>query len=703
MTATYSGDSFFGSSSGTTPLTVEKAGTSTTVTASGPYTYGESLTYQVTVTASSTGTYAESPSGAVDLTVGGTTLCSTNPVTLTAVANKNSTVGSCTSSIAPVGSDTVTATYVGDGNFATSSGTTSMTIDQAETTTMVSVGGTSPDSYGEPVTYTVTVTASPQVATPASPSGYVNITADGTELCSATLASGANSDTTTASCQSIYAPVASQTVTASYGGDTNYVFSAGTAPIRVEQATTTTQVSISQSSVPYGTDDTYSVVVQPNAPWQQSALGAASDFPTGGVDVYVGPNLVCVAPLDPSENAGTCNATAPLGSNEAVSAYYPGDANFSASATTTGPFLTVTVAPQSISFAAPSSATIGAEAMLSASGGGSGNPVVFTVDPASGPDVCSIYGSVVHFSAVGICVINANQAGNADYLAAPQVQQEISVTALGSESSPTSAPAPVILPDAAPPSDLPSSDFGAPISWTIERGAAPSVVEPIGGAKVTVTVPTGALPDGTTVSLYPVRRTSRIATSLPAGKSYLVAFALSWEESNGSVPAASKPISITIVDPRIVTGDAIYEVTSTGDRLVGNANVAGKLTLTFRYDPALLVTSNPQITVANSQLTVSDGTLPLSLACSASGCSGTVTLDQQVVAKSKTGSQTTTSEVLLASGPYKFGKSKKLTLHLTLSALGKRLFAQVPSQAVSALLKVTVNGGPTLTRTVRVS
>ncbi len=59
-------------------------------------------------------------------------------------------------------------------------------------------------------------------------------------------------------------------------------------------------------------------------------------------------------------------------------------------------------------------------------GGGSGNPVVFTID-ATASAVCSISAGDVSFDAAGTCVINANQAGNEDYNAAPQVQQSFAV------------------------------------------------------------------------------------------------------------------------------------------------------------------------------------------------------------------------------------------------------------------------------------
>ena len=85
---------------------------------------------------------------------------------------------------------------------------------------------------------------------------------------------------------------------------------------------------------------------------------------------------------------------------------------------------------QSISFTAPASGTAGGSAALSATGGGSGNPVVFSVDASSGPGVCTVSGPTVTYTAAGSCVIDANQAGNASYTAAPQVQRTITVNGI---------------------------------------------------------------------------------------------------------------------------------------------------------------------------------------------------------------------------------------------------------------------------------
>ncbi len=58
----------------------------------------------------------------------------------------------------------------------------------------------------------------------------------------------------------------------------------------------------------------------------------------------------------------------------------------------------------------------------------SGLPVTFTIDTASTAGACKINGSgVVSFTGVGTCIIDANQAGNADWLPAPQVQQSFTI------------------------------------------------------------------------------------------------------------------------------------------------------------------------------------------------------------------------------------------------------------------------------------
>jgi hypothetical protein len=56
----------------------------------------------------------------------------------------------------------------------------------------------------------------------------------------------------------------------------------------------------------------------------------------------------------------------------------------------------------------------------------SGLAVTFTTDPSSN-GVCSVSGNTVSFQARGTCIVYANQAGNAAWLPAPQIQQVFDV------------------------------------------------------------------------------------------------------------------------------------------------------------------------------------------------------------------------------------------------------------------------------------
>jgi streptogramin lyase len=88
-----------------------------------------------------------------------------------------------------------------------------------------------------------------------------------------------------------------------------------------------------------------------------------------------------------------------------------------------------TPTPQTITFTStPPSAAVYSGSYTPVAAGGSGQPVKFTVDPASTAGACKINSSgAASFTGVGTCIIDANQAGNADWLPAPQVQQSFTI------------------------------------------------------------------------------------------------------------------------------------------------------------------------------------------------------------------------------------------------------------------------------------
>jgi hypothetical protein len=94
---------------------------------------------------------------------------------------------------------------------------------------------------------------------------------------------------------------------------------------------------------------------------------------------------------------------------------------------------------QSITFTPASPITYSVSPItLTATGGGSGNPVTFSI--LSGPGTLSgTNNATLTLTGVGAIQIAANQAGNGSYLAAPQVTHGIFVSAASSYTAPTTA------------------------------------------------------------------------------------------------------------------------------------------------------------------------------------------------------------------------------------------------------------------------
>ena len=104
----------------------------------------------------------------------------------------------------------------------------------------------------------------------------------------------------------------------------------------------------------------------------------------------------------------------------------------SAAAALTGGGPGPSLRPQEITFTTvpPAVPVPGSTYAVAATGGGSGNPVAFSIDPPSAA-VCSVSGPTVTFRRAGSCVIDANEAGHGKYQAAPQAQQAVAVTSGG--------------------------------------------------------------------------------------------------------------------------------------------------------------------------------------------------------------------------------------------------------------------------------
>jgi hypothetical protein len=220
----------------------------------------------------------------------------------------------------------------------------------------------------------------------------------------------------------------------SVSGTTVSYLAAGTCVIDANQAGNAKYLAAPQAqltiTVSAAVKQTQKITFTAPVPTTGVVGGSATVSATGG-----GSGNPVVFSLDSSSGPGVCSLSGSTVSYLAagtcvIDANQAGNAKYLAAPQAQ---LTITVSAaakgtQTISFTAPATGVAGKSATLAATGGGSGNPVVFSVDPASGT-VCSLSGSTVSYLAVGSCVIDANQAGNAMYKAALQVQRTITVSA----------------------------------------------------------------------------------------------------------------------------------------------------------------------------------------------------------------------------------------------------------------------------------
>jgi hypothetical protein len=290
-----------GSTTRSLTLAVDKSPATTTVTSTvNPSVVGQQVTFTVTVTATppSTG----NPTGSVTLSDGATTL-GNGPLSGGRASFGPFTLG--------VGTHAITASYSGDGNFlAGASQALSQVVNRAATATALAVSP-NPSVVGQALTLSASVSVVPPGS--GAPTGTVTFTSGATVLGAAALAGGQASIAVPASSAGVEA------ITATYGGDANFLGSAsGTFSETVNRAATSTALSVSPDPATAGQSVTFSAAVSPAAP--------ATGTPSGAVTFLDGAAPLATVPLVGGQ-ASFATATLAPGPHS-ITAAYGGDANF---------------------------------------------------------------------------------------------------------------------------------------------------------------------------------------------------------------------------------------------------------------------------------------------------------------------------------------------------------------------------------------
>jgi hypothetical protein len=201
-------------------------------------------------------------------------------------------------------------------------------------------------------------------------------------------------------------------------------------------------------------------------------VSAGSRPPQGAVLVSDAQGANCTVTLS-GTGTGSCSLVSNAAGTRTVRATYAGRIGFDASTVTTA--LSVQVGDQTIVFSSPAAGAsipyaAGGSVPLVATGGNSGNPVVFSTTT---PATCGVSGNNLTLAGAGPCVIRADQAGNANYNAAPQITRNVTIA---------KATQTIVFPDPGP------KPYGATFQITATGGGSgnPVVFSSTNNARCTV-------------------------------------------------------------------------------------------------------------------------------------------------------------------------------------------------------------------------
>lgn len=128
-------------------------------------------------------------------------------------------------------------------------------------------------------------------------------------------------------------------------------------------------------------------------------------------------------------------------------------------------------------------------------------------------------------------------------------------------------------------------------------------------SSASVSIPAGALPDGTVISYHLLASNANRTVALPAGTNYVLSLVVSWVAPDGSVPstASGKPIAMTVSSSSIKKGASVYAIAGSSVQFLGVATQDGSVLVNITDDPEVAIVKTKPSAPLNVSGSVSNG------------------------------------------------------------------------------------------------
>jgi uncharacterized repeat protein (TIGR02543 family) len=138
---------------------------------------------------------------------------------------------------------------------------------------------------------------------------------------------------------------------------------------------------------------------------------------------------------------------------------------------------------------------------------------------------------------------------------------------------------------------VPASSLSFISSYAVNPAITATNTFSTADSAVSLRVPAGSLPAGTTVTNWLLSSDEYARALLPGQNNYLLSLVVSWLNADGTVPVApnSNPLVMTITNSLIKAGARVYSVVGNTSQLLGVATQDGSVSVNLTTDPQIYV------------------------------------------------------------------------------------------------------------------